>query len=156
MPINLDFGDVGKIPDEGTYLVKVKTATIEKGPQAPYIKLNFEICGPTMMGYSNLWLNLSVAQQSLWATQRDLEALTGYDYKDDNMMVDEHDLPGLMCGAIIEHGEWESRAKPEITRLVPLSVAEEALANWTEPEPVPSSETFSFGSESASAEEEPF
>lgn len=130
MPLNLDFGEVGKLPPEGTYLVKCIKAEIKSGKEAPYIATQYEIQAPTMVGFKNLFLNLSVAPQSLWATQRNLEALTGREFREDNMAIDEQELPGLICGAIITHGEYNGAAKAEIANLVPEEIGQEAVDNY--------------------------
>lgn len=130
MPLNLDFGEVGKLPPEGTYLVKCLKAELKSGKQAPYIATQFEIVAPAMPGFKNLFLNLSCAPQSLWATQRNLEALTGLEFREDNMSVDESDLQGLICGAIIVHGEYNGAPKAEIANLVSEEIGQEAVENY--------------------------
>lgn len=159
MPLNLDFGEVGNIPEEGTKLLKCILAEVKVGKQAPYIKLQFELLGPDMPGFNQLYLNLSCAQQSLWATQKSLEALTGLEFRDDNMEIDEADFFGLICGGIVTHGEYNGVARPQIDSLVPKEVGEEAMENWIPPEPddeEPIDLSFSGDATGPSGDEEPF
>jgi len=157
MPLNLNFGDVGSIPEEGTKLVKCILAEVKAGKQAPYIKFQFELLGPDMPGFNQLYLNLSCAQQSLWATQKSLEALTGREFRDDNMEIDENDFSGLICGAIVVHGEYQGVERPQIDSLVPKELGEEAMSNYVPPEPEDADEQIGLSfSDSSVGDEEPF
>ena|SRR5436190_23996061 len=117
MTIPLDFSDVGGVPDEGIYRLRVSDVEIKPTKDKPENKnlvLEFTIVEPIEWMNFKIWDNVSLTPQARWRLQQVLEAITGEEWREDNMSLDPRDLLGQEFEAGVFHSDYQGRKIPKV------------------------------------------
>lgn len=111
-----DKGEFALIPD-GQYKVKIKSATLEEGTKAPYLKINMTIRegvgakDPEEFSGQPLQSRLSLSQKALWKMNQFLDALG---YRDNDQDYDTNDLVDREIYVQVVQGEYEGKERSEV------------------------------------------
>lgn len=112
MAIDLNFGDVepSEIIPEGLYAITVDDVSIEDSKATVGNKnlvLSLRVIGPEFVDDALVGRKLrevvSLASSARWKLQLVLEALTGTEWRSDNMQLDPRDLIGLTGRIVVFH-----------------------------------------------------
>lgn len=122
--INLDFGGVEpktfEVIPEGRYLLQVdgppkKKVTSNGNDQ---LSVMLRVVEPEEFSGRVVWDNWMLLPQNRWYMQMALEALTGEQWRGDNMKLNPKDLPGLMAWAVVTVDTYKGKEKNVISRWI--------------------------------------
>jgi hypothetical protein len=93
--LSLDFGNVGKVPPDGTYRFTVVKAKVKlnKAKDGKYINFQFALTDSPDEAFEGhtVWDKGSLKKAGLWRTQEILEAITQEPWQDDDMSLTVND-----------------------------------------------------------------
>lgn len=119
--IKLNMGNVSSAPlPEGNYLFRIADANVgpnSKGNQQLNIKL--VVIQPEEFTDRVVWDNFVLVDQSLWALQKFLNAVTQKDWEEDDMDLDENELIGLFVRGTAVISTWEGKERNKIREYFP-------------------------------------
>lgn len=109
---------------EGVYNAKVDEVTLEPNDGKPYLKWKFlTIDEDTKLDNKPLYNNTSLQPQSLWVLGSLLETL-GVERPDGAMDLDLEELVGLELGLVVEHEDYQGKARAKVVDFTPATDAD--------------------------------
>lgn len=125
--ISLNMGSVGAIPPDGAYPVKVTKSDIgaSKDGNSHNWFLRYEILeaddAPEWVGKEIQDL-VNIQESTLWRVQMVLEAMTGREWRDDNMDFDPADVVGAELIVEGNEGEYNNQKQFQIKNYYPRNM----------------------------------
>jgi hypothetical protein len=120
MPFKLNMSDVKGVPDPGMYVLQLEDIRYvekktEAGENSDYLNCRWRIMEPeNWVGAPPVWSIHSLTPQSRYFLKNWLEALTGQEWADDDMELDENELVGLFINATLVHDEYKGQVRAKV------------------------------------------
>jgi hypothetical protein len=106
---------------EGVYNAKVEEVTLEPNDGKPYLKWKFlTIDDDSKLNDKPLYNNTSLQPQSLWVLGSLLDTL-GVERPDGAMDIDLTELVGLELGLVVEHEDYQGKARAKVVDFTPAT-----------------------------------